>query len=56
MKQKLNLETWNRRTHFEFFSKFEEPFYGLTFTVDCAKAYETAKEKGISFFSWINMK
>lgn len=50
MKRKLDLTTWNRRTHFEFFTKFEEPFYGLTFTVDCTKAYETAKEKGISFF------
>ncbi|KGO90323.1 chloramphenicol acetyltransferase [Flavobacterium suncheonense] len=50
MKQKLDLNTWNRKTHFEFFSNFEEPFYGLTFAVDCTKAYETAKAKKISFF------
>lgn len=50
MKQKLDLSTWNRKTHFEFFSQFDEPFYGLTFTVDCTKAYEAAKQKKVSFF------
>ncbi|HSD15563.1 MAG TPA: chloramphenicol acetyltransferase [Flavobacterium sp.] len=50
MKQKLDLASWNRKTHFEFFSQFEEPFFGLTFTVDCTKAYQAAKQKGISFF------
>jgi len=28
----------------------EEPFFGITTTIDCSKAYETAKESGISFF------
>lgn len=50
MKQKLNLDIWNRKTHFEFFSQFDEPFYGLTLAVDCTIAYEKAKEKGVSFF------
>ncbi|MGX7667725.1 CatA-like O-acetyltransferase [Flavobacterium pedocola] len=50
MNQKLDLQNWNRKSHFEFFCKFEEPFFGLTFTVDCTKAYQTAKQKGISFF------
>ncbi len=50
MKTKLDLNTWPRKEHFEFFSKFEEPFFGITATIDCTKAYETAKKKGVSFF------
>lgn len=50
MKHKLDIANWNRKTHFEFFSKFEEPFFGITVNVDCTKAYETAKRSGISFF------
>ena len=50
MKQKLNLETWNRKEHFLFFKQMEEPFFGITITVDCTKAYEKAKEFGVSFF------
>jgi len=50
MKQKLNLETWNRKEHFLFFNQMEEPFFGVTITVDCTKAYEKAKQLGVSFF------
>ncbi|WP_396210802.1 CatA-like O-acetyltransferase [Flavobacterium sp.] len=52
MKQKLNLETWNRKEHFLFFKQMEEPFFGVTITVDCTKAYEKAKEIGVSFFTF----
>lgn len=52
MKQKLNLETWNRKEHFLFFKQMEEPFFGVTITVDCTKAYEKAKELGVSFFTY----
>lgn len=50
MKSKLNLENWSRKEHFEFFRKFEEPFFGVTVDVDCSKAYQKAKEQEISFF------
>lgn len=46
----INIDTWNRKEHFLFFSKFEEPFFGVTVKVDCTTAYKKAKEKGISFF------
>ena len=52
MKQKLNLETWNRKEHFLFFKQMEEPFFGVTITVDCTKAYDKAKEMGVSFFTY----
>ena len=50
MKRELDLDTWNRREHFEFFCKFEEPFFGTTIQFDCTKAYIKSKELGVSFF------
>lgn len=50
MKTKLDLNTWPRKEHFEFFSKFEEPFFGIVAHIDCTKAYETSKKNGVSFF------
>lgn len=52
MKQKVDLSTWNRKEHFEFFSQMEEPFYGLTVKIDCTKAYEKAKTLEIPFFTY----
>lgn len=50
MKKLIDLDNWNRKEHFLFFSKFEEPFFGVTVKVDCTTAYKKAKERGISFF------
>lgn len=50
MKTLIDIESWNRREHFLFFSKFEEPFFGVTIKFDCTKAYQKAKEKQVSFF------
>ena len=50
MKKELNIENWNRKEHFEFFSKFEEPFFGATVNIDCTRAYKDCKEEGVSFF------
>jgi len=48
----LDIKSWNRREHFEFFSKMASPFFGITTEVDCTKAYEKAKEKEQSFFAY----
>lgn len=50
MKQEINLDTWARKEHYAFFSRFEEPFFGVTVNVDCTQAYREAKENGQSFF------
>lgn len=52
MKQKLDLNTWNRKEHFLFFKQMEEPFYGINTSIDCTKAYAKAKELGVTFFSY----
>jgi chloramphenicol O-acetyltransferase type A len=50
MKQKLNIDTWIRKEHFNFFKNFEEPFYGVVVNIDCTAAYSLAKQNGVSFF------
>lgn len=50
MKTLLDIENWPRKEHFHFFRKFEEPFFGITTEIDCAKAYQTSKLIGASFF------
>lgn len=50
MKQKIDISTWNRKEHFEFFCTFEEPFFGITTSIDMTIAYEKAKAMKIPFF------
>lgn len=50
MKQLIDLATWPRREHFEFFSQFDEPFFGLVAEVDCTHAQAEAKRLGVPFF------
>ncbi len=50
MKTLLDIESWNRKDQFHFFSQFEEPFFGVTVQIDCTEAYTKAKASGHSFF------
>lgn len=50
MKTKVDLETWNRKEHFEFFRQFDEPFHSVTVEVDCTRTYQESKSQGHSFF------
>ncbi len=52
MKRKLNIDTWNRKEHFNHFCQMEEPFFGVTISSDCTNAYLKSKELGISFFTY----
>ncbi len=52
MKTLLDLNTWNRREHYQFFSRMDEPFFGVVVEVDVTKAYAKAKELGITFFQY----
>ncbi len=48
----IDLQTWKRKEHFEFFSKMKSPFFGIVAEVDCTQAYAKAKQEQISFFAW----
>lgn len=50
VKKQLDITHWPRKDHFNFFRKFEEPFFGVTIQVDCTAAYAKAKSLNTSFF------
>ncbi|SIQ42430.1 chloramphenicol acetyltransferase [Maribacter ulvicola] len=50
MRKEVNLDEWNRKDHFEFYSQFSEPFLGITAKIDCSIAFNTSKSKSYSFF------
>jgi len=52
MKTKIDISSWNRKGHYEFYRQFDEPFFGLTADVDCTGAYEICKSNGYSFYLW----
>jgi chloramphenicol O-acetyltransferase type A len=49
--KEIDIESWNRKEHFEFFSRMASPYFGITTEVDCTIAYDNAKENGNSFFA-----
>ncbi len=50
MKQIIDIERWERREHYHFFSSFDEPFFGITAEIECTKAYQKSKKEGFPFF------
>ena len=50
MKRILDINTWDRKEHFNFFKNFEEPFFGVTVELECTIAYQRCKQQGFSFF------
>lgn len=48
----LDLSTWNRKEHYQFFSSLDQPFFGITTEVDCTTAFDYAKSGEISFFAY----
>jgi chloramphenicol O-acetyltransferase type A len=49
-RQKIDLETWERRPAFHFFKDFTEPYHGVCLRVDCTAAYRYAKHHCLSVF------
>ena len=49
MKTLIDLATWPRREHFEFFKQYDIPFWGVTAQLDCTRLYEKAKSEGFPF-------
>src|SRR5260370_33303667 len=50
-RQKINLETWERRAAFHLFKNFTEPYHGVCLRVDCTATYRYAKQHDLSVFS-----
>ena len=49
-RQKINLETWERRAAFQFFKDFTEPYHGVCLRVNCTATYRYAKQHHLSVF------
>ncbi len=47
----LDLTTWKRRQHFEFFEDFDRPFWNVCVPVDVTGLYQHCRAAGISFFA-----
>lgn len=50
MKKTLDLTQWNRREHFEFFRRYDEPYHGVMVHLDCSASYHHCRHAGNSFF------
>lgn len=47
---KLDLNTWERREAYAFFSRFSNPFYMVAFKLDVTLLYRYTKARGLSFY------
>ena len=47
--KKIDLERWDRREIFEFFSPLSHPFYAVTFRLDVTELCRVCKARGLSF-------
>ncbi|GHA31796.1 chloramphenicol acetyltransferase [Salinimicrobium marinum] len=47
----IDIENWNRKEHFHFFSKMASPFFGIVTEVDCTHTFNSAKKNNLSFFA-----
>lgn len=49
MKHDIDMTTWKHREHFEVFSSFDEPLFGVVVRLECSIARNIAKQKGYPF-------
>lgn len=49
MLREINLESWKRKSTFEFFRNFENPFFNITAPLDCTILYQFCKSNNLSF-------
>jgi chloramphenicol O-acetyltransferase type A len=49
-RQKIDMETWERRALFQLFNAYSEPFHGVCLRVDCTATFRYAKEQSLSVF------
>ena len=49
MYREIDLETWERRTTFEFFKDYKDPFFNMAANVDVTRLYSFCKREAIPF-------
>ncbi len=51
MRTEINIENWNRKEHYQLFSKMDQPSFGIVTEVDVTMLYDFAKSAKESFFA-----
>ncbi|HQU92402.1 MAG TPA: chloramphenicol acetyltransferase [Pyrinomonadaceae bacterium] len=49
MYREIDLETWERRTTFEFFREYKDPFFNMAANLDVTRLYSFCKERKMPF-------
>ena len=47
----INIDTWNRKQHFEHFNAFDDPYWAVVIPFDVTEAYTRSKRENMSFFT-----
>lgn len=47
--KKFNISTWNRKSQFDFFKEYEDPFFSISLNIDVTKLYSFCKANNLSF-------
>ena len=50
MKQEIDINSWDRRQHFEYYSKISTPHYCVAFNIDITKLLQFTRKQDISFY------
>ena len=49
MYREIDIDAWERKTTFEFFKDYEDPFFNITANLDVTKLYRFCKDRGLAF-------
>lgn len=52
----IQIDSWKRKEYYEFYSGFDQPFFGIDAQIKCTKAVTYCKEENISFFMYYMYK
>ena len=45
----VDIDTWERKTTYEFFLDYEDPFFNITANLDVTRLYKFCKDNGLAF-------
>lgn len=49
IKDIIDISTWKRKAHYNFFRTFEQPFFGITSMINCTEAHSYCKAYNVPF-------
>ena len=48
--KEFDIDAWNRKSQYEFFKTYDDPFFNLTTELDVSHLYDFCKKNNLSFF------